>query len=287
MRQVYLDYNASTPIADEVSESMLPYLTSAFGNPSSGHWAGAPAKEAVERARDQVASLLGCDPSEVVFTSGGTEANNHALKGTFYAAGGRGHIITTAVEHPAVIRPCRFLERLGAVQVSRKAGAAISRQLLGDHLFDSGRRNRRQRDVVLCVDGKRQRWKPFGRQPESASSEIEPSGHLRVPELAGDMQQHPLRAIQRLEFERKRADLGALNDLDEQVGSRVVHTGEVKIGREATGIARAELADGSSAFQRDTQLEDSGFREMGQQMILGYIDDRRPASSFASLVVAN
>jgi hypothetical protein len=101
------------------------------------------------------------------------------------------------------------------------------------------------------------------------------------------MQQHPLRAIQRLEFKRKRADLGTLNDLDEQVGSRVAHTGEVKIGRKATGIARAELADGGSAFQRDTQLEDSGFREMGQQMILGNIDDRRPASSFASLVVAN
>lgn len=114
MRQVYLDYNASTPIADEVRESMLPYLTLAFGNPSSGHWAGASAREAVEKARDQVASLLGCVPSEVVFTSGGTEANNHALKGTFYAAGGRGHIITTAVEHPAVIQPCRFLERLGA-----------------------------------------------------------------------------------------------------------------------------------------------------------------------------
>lgn len=93
---------------------MLPYLTSAFGNPSSSHWAGTPAKEAVERARGQVASLLGCDSAEVVFTSGGTEANNYALKGAFYAKGGRGHIVTTAIEHPAIIQPCRFLERIGA-----------------------------------------------------------------------------------------------------------------------------------------------------------------------------
>lgn len=94
---------------------MRPFLTRHYGNPSSAHWAGAPAKEAVERARGQVAGLLGCDPAEVVFTSGGSESNNHAIKGTFFANRDRGnHIVTSAVEHPAVLAPCRFLETLGA-----------------------------------------------------------------------------------------------------------------------------------------------------------------------------
>ena len=115
MNRIYLDYNASTPIAPEVAEAMRPHLTEDFGNPSSLHWAGMPARAAVESARAQVASLLGCEPDQIVFTSGGSEANNHALKGAFFARGGRGgHIITTAVEHPAIIEPCVFLERLGA-----------------------------------------------------------------------------------------------------------------------------------------------------------------------------
>ena len=77
---IYLDYNASTPIHPQVAAAMLPYLTAAYGNPSSGHWAGKPAREAVERARAQLAELLGCTPHEVVFTSGGTEADNAALR---------------------------------------------------------------------------------------------------------------------------------------------------------------------------------------------------------------
>jgi cysteine desulfurase len=114
-RRIYLDYNASTPIAPEVAEAMKPFLTQHFGNPSSLHWAGVPAKEAVENARKQVADLLHCDPGEVVFTSGGSESNNHAIKGVFSARKEKGnHIITTQVEHPAVINPCRFLEKLGA-----------------------------------------------------------------------------------------------------------------------------------------------------------------------------
>jgi cysteine desulfurase len=114
-RKIYLDFNASTPIAPEAVEAMRPFLTDHYGNPSSLHWAGMPAKDAVERARGQVAGLLGCDPTEVVFTSGGSEASNHAIKGVFFAKrDGRDHIITTAVEHPATINPCRFLEKLGA-----------------------------------------------------------------------------------------------------------------------------------------------------------------------------
>src|SRR3972149_2706449 len=112
--RIYLDYNASTPIASEVAEAMRPFLTDHYGNPSSHHWAGKPAKEAVERARAQVAGLLGSSPEEIVFTSGGTESNNHAIKGAFFANRDHGnHIITTQVEHPAVLQPCRFLESLG------------------------------------------------------------------------------------------------------------------------------------------------------------------------------
>ena len=110
-----MDFNASTPIAPEVAEAMKPFLSQHFGNPSSQHWAGIPAKEAVEHARQQVAELLQCSPGEIVFTSGGSESNNHAIKGVFYALREKGnHIITTQIEHPAVINPCRFLEKLGA-----------------------------------------------------------------------------------------------------------------------------------------------------------------------------
>lgn len=114
-RPIYLDFNATTPIAPEVATAISQALTEPFGNPSSEHWAGLPARHAVETSRAQVAALLHCSPDEVVFTGGGSEANNHALKGVFFAQGGRGgHIITTQVEHPAVLNPCRFLERLGA-----------------------------------------------------------------------------------------------------------------------------------------------------------------------------
>jgi cysteine desulfurase len=113
--QIYLDFNASTPVAPEVITAMQMVLKGPFGNPSSDHWAGEPARHAVEKARKQVASLLGCDPGEVVFTSGGSEANNHALKGIFFAGRhSHPHFVTTQVEHPAILNPCRFLEKLGA-----------------------------------------------------------------------------------------------------------------------------------------------------------------------------
>jgi len=113
--RIYLDYNASTPISPEVVEAMKPFLSQHFGNPSSLHWAGEPGKKAVENARRQVADLLQCHPEEIVFTSGGSESNNHAIKGVFFALREKGnHIITTQIEHPAVLNPCRFLEKLGA-----------------------------------------------------------------------------------------------------------------------------------------------------------------------------
>src|SRR5260370_23357864 len=94
---------------------MMPFLTDHFGNPSSGHWAAVPAKAALEKARAQIAALLGCEEDEVVFTSGGSEANNLALKGVYFARRDIGdHVVTTRIEHPAITAPCRFLERLGA-----------------------------------------------------------------------------------------------------------------------------------------------------------------------------
>src|SRR5499427_309255 len=112
---IYLDFNATTPIAPEVAAAISQVLTEPFGNPSSDHWAGLPARQAVDKARAQVAAFLHCGSDEVVFTSGGSESNNHALKGVFFAQVGRsGHIITTQIEHPAILNPCRFLERLEA-----------------------------------------------------------------------------------------------------------------------------------------------------------------------------
>jgi len=112
---VYLDYNASTPVAPEVAEAMQPFLRQGFGNPSSKHWASAGLQESLAAARRQVADLLGSTPAEIVFTSGGSEATNHALKGAYFTHGRRdAHIVTTQIEHPATIETCRFLERLGA-----------------------------------------------------------------------------------------------------------------------------------------------------------------------------
>jgi cysteine desulfurase len=114
-QRIYLDYNASTPIDPAVVAAMRPFLEDHYGNPSSGHWAATTAKTALETARGQVAALLGCQSDEIVFTSGGSEANNLALKGVFFALRDKGdHIVTTQIEHPAIIEPCRFLERLGA-----------------------------------------------------------------------------------------------------------------------------------------------------------------------------
>jgi len=110
MRPIYLDYNATTPIDPEVAAAMLPYIREHFGNPSSSHWYGLEARKGVDRARGQVAALLNCRPDEIIFTSGGTESNNHAIKGVARALGRKGnHIITSAFEHPAVTEVCEYL----------------------------------------------------------------------------------------------------------------------------------------------------------------------------------
>ena len=112
-RPIYLDYNATTPLLPEILEEMLPYLREHFGNPSSGHPFGRRAREAVEQARARVASLLGALPEEIIFTSGGTESNNLAIRGGVAGVSGRKQILTSAIEHPAVSEPCRRLEAEG------------------------------------------------------------------------------------------------------------------------------------------------------------------------------
>lgn len=114
---IYLDYNATTPLSELVKTELVRLLQLDLGNPSSPHWAGAPAAEIVELSRIRIASLIGCDPTEIIFTSGGTEANNHAIKGLFFANRQRlkqPHFIISSIEHPAVTEPLRFLETLGA-----------------------------------------------------------------------------------------------------------------------------------------------------------------------------
>ena len=111
---IYLDYNATTPIDKEVAEAMKPYLLDFFGNPSSSHSYGTKTKMAVENARRQVAAMLNCKSSEIIFTSGGSEANNYAIKGYAFANEHRGkHIITSVIEHPAVFEVCKYLETKG------------------------------------------------------------------------------------------------------------------------------------------------------------------------------
>ncbi|MBN1253446.1 MAG: selenide, water dikinase SelD [Bacteroidales bacterium] len=114
MKKIYLDYNATTPVAKEVAEEMMPYLLDYFGNPSSIHEFGLITKKSVEKARQQIADLLNCKPSEIIFTSGGTESNNYALKGSaFYLKEKGNHIITSTLEHPAVFEVCSYLEKNG------------------------------------------------------------------------------------------------------------------------------------------------------------------------------
>src|SRR3981189_398557 len=120
MNRVYLDHNATTPVEPDVLQAMLPYLSGEFGNAASIHTFGQRARAAVETAREQVAALIGARPQEIVFTSGGTEADNHAIFGVTQALVGAAgsaavhkHIITSAIEHEAVLNTCQALEKQG------------------------------------------------------------------------------------------------------------------------------------------------------------------------------
>ncbi len=113
MKLVYLDNNATTRVAPEVVEAMLPFFTDRWGNPSSMHEFGGGVRRDVEQARASVAALVGADPSEIIFTSCGTESNNSAIRGAMEAADGKMNVVTTRVEHPAVLAPCRYLGERG------------------------------------------------------------------------------------------------------------------------------------------------------------------------------
>src|SRR5579862_9243248 len=118
-QSIYLDYNATTPLDPAVVAALVPYLEQHFGNPSSGHAYGHAAKQAVDQARAQIANLLGCLPDEVIFTSGGSEGDNQAIKGVAFAQRERGnHIITSQIEHPAVLNTCQYLEARHGFQVT-------------------------------------------------------------------------------------------------------------------------------------------------------------------------
>ncbi|KHF40447.1 cysteine desulfurase family protein [Halalkalibacter okhensis] len=115
MKQIYLDYNASTPLIPEVIEAMTPFLSEHYGNPSTTHFAAVEAKKVVEKAREQVANLIGAQKEEIIFTSGGSESNNHVIKNVFERHQDKGkHIVTTTIEHPAVHEPLRYLKNQGA-----------------------------------------------------------------------------------------------------------------------------------------------------------------------------
>jgi len=114
MRKIYFDHNATTPIHPEAKEAMLPFLGEKFGNPSSSHWAGKEVRPHLEEARKKAAALINAEPNEIIFTGGGSEGDNLAIKGILMKNIKKGgHVITTTVEHPAVIRTCRYMEKLG------------------------------------------------------------------------------------------------------------------------------------------------------------------------------
>ena len=110
--KVYMDHAATTPMDKEVFEAMKPYFLEKYGNASSLHSFGMEAKEALEKSRERVANLIGASIDEIIFTGGGTESDNLAIKGIAFRAG-KGHIITSSIEHPAVLETCKFLEKKG------------------------------------------------------------------------------------------------------------------------------------------------------------------------------
>ncbi len=139
MKTIYMDNNATTKVADEVLEEMLPSLKDFYGNPSSMHTFGGKVGKKIRQAREQIAELLSCDPAEIIFTSGGTESDNTAIKGILAANPGKRKIITTRVEHPAVLATCRELEGRGysLVELGVNADGQIDLAELKEELDDN------------------------------------------------------------------------------------------------------------------------------------------------------
>jgi len=138
MKTIYMDNNATTKVADEVREEMIPFLSELYGNPSSMHSFGGQVGHKIAKARQQVASLLGCSPDEIIFTSCGTESDNAAVKGALIAAGNKTKIITSRVEHPAVLGTCRDLEHHGynIVEVAVDKYGRLDLEQLGRSIDD-------------------------------------------------------------------------------------------------------------------------------------------------------
>ena len=138
MKTVYLDNNATTAVAPEVVEAMMPFFRDHWGNPSSMHLFGGQVKRHVDRAREQVAALINADPSEIVFTSCGTESDNMAIRGAAESAGTRFNVVTTRVEHPAVLGPCRYLGERGhrLHEIGVDAAGQLDLVQLGEALRD-------------------------------------------------------------------------------------------------------------------------------------------------------
>ena len=113
MKKIYLDHNATTPVHPDVREAMMPFIDEHFGNPSSSHWAGAEVVPHIEEARKNVARLIGAKPEEIVFTGGGSEGDNMALKGVLMLGGKKTHCVISEVEHPAIHSTCELLETYG------------------------------------------------------------------------------------------------------------------------------------------------------------------------------
>ena len=138
MNRIYLDHAATTAVSPEVLREMLPYMTECFGNAASIHGTGREAHRALDRARKQVAAVLGAQPQEIYFTSGGSESDNWAVKGVAWAARGRGkHVITSAVEHHAVLNACAWLEGMGFEVTRSSANFLFARHPLisGEELY--------------------------------------------------------------------------------------------------------------------------------------------------------
>ena len=135
MDKIYLDFNASTPLAPSVIEKMKPYLEKGFGNPSSLHWSGRESRQAIEKAREQMALLLECSPDEIIFTSGGSESNNLAIRG-FLQQFKSGHIITSKIEHPAVLNVCQYMQDQGfsVSYLPVDANGIVDPDILDEHI---------------------------------------------------------------------------------------------------------------------------------------------------------
>lgn len=300
MTRIYLDYNASTPVDPGVAQAMHAAMEDCYGNPSSAHWAGESAKRLLDRSRAQVAALLGCSQQEIVFTGGGSESNNLALKGLYFAHGNRAaHIIASAVEHPSILEPCRFLERLGARvtylpvdDTGRINPADLARATTPDTILISVMHANNEvgtiQPIEECARIARIRGVPFHTDAAQSVGKI----RTRVNELGVDLLSiagHKLYAPK---------GVGALYVRAGIKLEPLIHGGSHESGRRAgtesamltTGLGAAcELAEDLSWTQRARELRDRLWTELrdrlGERLVLnGHVEHRLPNTLNVSVV---